>query len=571
MRPALRQAFPFLSLSLVLVLAACATSQSPEAGRRAEGTRTALLLAVNDIYRIEGVENDTAGGLARLRTLRKELEGEAPDLLIFHAGDLLSPSFLSRSYRGEQMIDVLNLLDGDAAGFDRRLFIVFGNHEFDRDDLADAALLDQRVEESQFSWVNGNVVFVQEADGKPLVDAANLTPTALVESGGIRIGIFGLTTDIKHPAFVESFRDPAATARQLTADLRARGAEVVVGLTHLDKDEDRAILESLGDAGPDLILGGHEHDRMIVTAANGRQVFKADADARTATVVRLTQHRDGRLEVRGEHVVLGGSSGDSPRPDPEVQARVDAWIDRHEKEFCAKAGSPPGCLETVLGRTRTAFVAEENKIRTQETSAGDWLADLMLQAYAQCGAQAAMVNSGSLRLNQDLAAGTEITRRHLEELFGFPAPLHLIRIDGRTLQEAVNHAVESPGSGAWLQVSGLAYVKDGSTAANLTLVTPQGARPVRPDEQVLVVVPEYLIDPTNDQDGYHMLSPKQKVDCGGGDVQADLKALAEAALKAAEPQGIAPKAEGRICPSQAGAGCKAVSSGSAASAASPAR
>ncbi|HEX2225137.1 MAG TPA: metallophosphoesterase, partial [Thermoanaerobaculia bacterium] len=207
MRPSLRKALSPLLLAFPLLLAACATVRpgAPEAG-----SRTALLLAVNDIYRIEGVENGTVGGLARLRALREELEGEAPDLLMFHAGDLLSPSFLSRSYRGAQMIDVLNVLDGDPAAFDRRLFIVFGNHEFDRDDLADAPDLDQRVEESQFTWVNGNVVFGKEADGKPLVDAANLAPTALVESGGIRIGIFGLTTDIKHPAYVDRFRDPAA-------------------------------------------------------------------------------------------------------------------------------------------------------------------------------------------------------------------------------------------------------------------------------------------------------------------------------------------------------------------------
>jgi 2',3'-cyclic-nucleotide 2'-phosphodiesterase (5'-nucleotidase family) len=564
LRPSLRQAFPFLLLTLTL--SACATSRTAApaaapAPAREEGARTAVLLAVNDIYRIEGVENGTAGDLARLRTLRADLEGEAPDLLMFHAGDLLSPSFLSRSYRGQQMIDVMNLLDGDPDGFDRRFFVVFGNHEFDRDDLSDAPLLDQRVEESQFNWVNGNVVFGQDADGKPLVDAPNLAPTYLAESGGIRFGIFGLTTDIKHPAYVDRFADPVATARQLTAELRAKGAEVVIALTHLDRNDDLALLEKLGDAGPDLILGGHDHDRMILKASNGRQVLKADSDARTATVVRITRHPDGRLDVRGEHVAL---SGDTPRRDPVVQARVDAWLARHEKEFCAKTQEPPGCLETVLGRTRTAFVAEENKIRSRETSAGDWLADLMLQAYAPCGAQAAFVNSGSLRLNQDLAPDTEFTRESLEELFGFPAPLHLIRIDGRTLQEAADHAVQSPGTGAWLQVSGIAYT-DGTDVADLksrkagrlTLLTPQEARPVRPDESILVVVPEYLIDPTDNQDGFTMLSAKQEVkDCSVG--SADLKKLAQTALKAAEPQGIAPVTDGRICPAAGGSVCKAV-------------
>ena len=36
------------------------------------------------------------------------------------------------------MVDVLNLMDGDAAGFDHRMFVTFGNHEFDRGKLEQA-------------------------------------------------------------------------------------------------------------------------------------------------------------------------------------------------------------------------------------------------------------------------------------------------------------------------------------------------------------------------------------------------------------------------------------------------
>ena len=288
---------------------------------------------------------------------------------------------------------------------------------------------------------------------------------------------------------MERFEDPIETARELTAELRSQGAEVVVGLTHLLVKDDRRLLETLGDEGPDVILGGHDHEKMAVDVGK-RRILKADADARTATVVRISLAPAGRPVISQDFRKLEGLL---VKPDPDVLELVGDWQAKHEREFCTKAGSPPGCLGEVYGLTRTLLEAEENKIRGFETSLGDWVADQMVETLKECGAQAAFINSGSLRLNQDLPAGTRITRRHVEELFGYPTPLHLIRIDGATLQKVADRAVENwPGSGSWLQVSGFAYVHDPDAAAarNLTLLS-GGARPVRPDETILVATNDY--------------------------------------------------------------------------------
>ncbi|HSJ76442.1 MAG TPA: metallophosphoesterase, partial [Gemmatimonadales bacterium] len=145
------------ALAGLLLLAGCALSGGrtghPETSAR---ERTAVLLAINDVYRIEGVENGNAGGLARVRALRAELEREHPDLLFLHAGDFLFPSFASRMLEGEQMVAVLNALDGDPAAFDERMLVTFGNHELDKGKTKHAAMLDRRIEESQFRWLDGN-------------------------------------------------------------------------------------------------------------------------------------------------------------------------------------------------------------------------------------------------------------------------------------------------------------------------------------------------------------------------------------------------------------------------------
>jgi 2',3'-cyclic-nucleotide 2'-phosphodiesterase (5'-nucleotidase family) len=535
-----------LILLLGLALGACASpgTRAPQSSTKAApGIRTAVLMAINDVYRIEGLEEGRVAGLARVRSLRKELERDNPDLLLLHAGDFLFPSFASRMYNGEQMVAVLNDLDGDTAAFDDRMIAVFGNHELEKGKMKDAPMLDKRIEESQFRWLGGNISFKAGEDGKPLIDAPNLSRTVLVESGGIRIGIFGdtIATDVQYA----SFADPIETARALTAELRGQGAEVVIGLTHLNAADDRKLLETLGDAGPDLIVGGHDHEKMEIQVGR-RLILKADADARTVSVIRL-RLSGGRLDVSHDFRTL---SGVDPRPDPDTLSLVGDWQARHEQEFCAQANASPGCLGELYGSTRTLLEGEETKIRRQETSLGDWVADLMKTEMEPCGAEVAFINSGSLRLNQDLPAGTRIVRRHVEELFGYETPLRLIRIDGATLQKVIDHAVQFwPGSGSWLQISGFAWSHDTQSgkATSLTLLTPQGPRPVRPDEEILAAVDDYLVNPQiGDQDGYVMLQPSQIVGSCAADGH-DLKKAVETALRAANPQGIAPKAEGRIC------------------------
>ena len=289
--------------------------------------------------------------------------------------------------------------------------------------------------------------------------------------------------------------------------------------------------------------------------AGSRWVLKADADARTATVVRLTLGADRKLRVEHELRTL---TGDSPRPDPQVQALVDQWQAKHEQAFCEQAKAGPQCLEEVYGHTATELEAEETKIRGSETSLGDWVTDRMVAAFAGCGAQAAFINSGTLRLNQDLAAGTLITRRHVEELFAYPTPLYLLRLDGATFQKVAEQSVRGwPGSGSWLQIAGWAYRHDptAKAATDLTLLAPGGARPLRPDEPILVVTNDYLINPEmGDQDGYTMLSQDQVVS-GCAAAGQDLKEIVVRGLKAAEPAGIAPVDEGRIC--QPGTKCLA--------------
>ena len=417
-------------------------------------------------------------------------------MLLLHGGDVIFPSLLSREYQGQQMIDVMNLLDGDATPgrIDERMLVVFGNHEFDSESCGTPSYLQARVAESDFLWLASNVAPGRCPDGRPRLTGVNVLDARIIDVGGIRVGLFGLTIPIPHKDV--GFLDPLATATALTADLRRRGAEVVIAVTHLPKEEDERIYANLRERGLDLIVGGHEHEHMALPPGDAPRIFKADADAATAWVITLRLGSDGRVRVEASLREMDSAI----RPDPAVAARVAQWLQRHATEFCAKQGKPPSCLAEPLATTRTPLVAEEEKIRGAETSVGDWVTDVMRAAFAACGADAAIVNAGSLRLNHDLPKDTTITRRHVEELMQFPAPLYLVELSGAQVQRAMENAISQPGAGRWLQVSGLAFVHDPSAnpprVARL-FVGPSGARPAvdlmqHPEQRVRVVVNEYI-------------------------------------------------------------------------------
>lgn len=548
-----------------------AAAASTKCGVHADGSRTFGILHVNDVYRIEGLLDDT-GGLARLRRLRLELEETCPDLLFTHGGDLLSPSMLSKSTNssanptrkirlyGEHMVDLLSRMDGDADAFDDRMFIAIGNHEFDNGGDTFGPTLTTLIDGSGGTWLDTNLTWSDVEDDDKTYAAPSsegLAEYAVVELAGLKVGIFGMTLDMKSDkdgkpvdkrAYFQTDDDHAAVAR---ATIEAMGeTDVQLAVTHLDVSEDVALLEAV--PALDLILGGHNHTTMTRTVGD-RMVLKADADAATVRVAYVTVDSEGNVTIEQDDPdptddteVATPLSGE---PDPALQARVDFWNDVLDQLYCGPGAL--GCLDTVLTTAGNDYDAAELDIRRFETNVGDAAADLALAAYAEQGAQLAFMNSGGMRLNQTIPAGAAFTRRQQEELFPYSAPVFLIELTGEELQGVADRAVQAwEGNGHWLQVSGWGFIHDPDahdgqgSATRLHLLPANGEPvPIEPTATYIAVANEYLVtDQYGDRDGYTF--PVRYV----GDVPAeppDVKLLFGTML-ARSPQTSLPT-EGRIC------------------------
>jgi 2',3'-cyclic-nucleotide 2'-phosphodiesterase (5'-nucleotidase family) len=473
------------------------------------GAQTPLTLTFmhfNDDYQLGPVDGGKAGGLDRLAYVAKQVRAQDPQAQMLFAGDLVSPSLESSVFRGAQMIDGMNALGVDAS--------TLGNHEFDRglDELQ------QRLAQSKFPWVATNVY--GRTGRLPRIEFLLMRTVQ-----GVSVGYFGLLTSTtplaSRPGPDVRFADELGTARAIVPILRQRGAQIVVGLTHLDMWQDVQILREV--PGINLIIGGHDHDPMRQTVG-ASVVAKAGSDARWLGVVRIQVTADGR--VIGIKDELTAITEKTPS-DPDLGALVKRYADRMSRE-----------LDVVIGRTSVPLDARNAAVRTAESALGNLIADVMRQAV---DADIAITNGGGIRSNSLFPVG-EIKLRDVLGWLPFNNVVVKVRLSGTAVRAALENGVsqvENQG-GRFPQVSGLAFVfSPGRPAGSRVTSVAVGGRPLDPTATYTLATNDFIRD---GGDGFTMVRDAEViVSAAGGPVMAT--AVAEAIRKA---QTVNPRVEGRI-------------------------
>jgi 5'-nucleotidase len=319
------------------------------------------------------------------------------------------------------------------------------------------------------------------------------------------------------------FNPPLTAGKDAAARLRTQGAQVVVGVTHQEIAEDKALASA---ADVDVILGGHEHDPTV--AEDGKTLItKGGSDARYLVQVDLWLTRDGKLVERSWRFreVSGRVA-----PDPAVEELVRAYGVRLDRE-----------LDTVIGRTDVPLEARTSRLRTQETNVGDLVADLLRE---RLGADAAFVNGGAIRTNRIMPPGP-LTKRDVHSLLPFTDVVLKLELSGRDLQAAVEHGLAQTDreGGGFLQVSGVRFVWDARLAAGQRIVSiAVGGNPLAAEAVYSVAVPSYLV---RGGDGYTAFSRGKVVVNESSGPQ-----VAQIVMDAVVARGaIAPATDGRIAAS----------------------
>ena len=476
------------AFALTFSVAAMLTAAAPLA---AQGTTTATararrlrVIVTGDLHGSLAPYVDArgyqSGGLsgtaAAVEQARRECVAPACVSMLVDAGDLFSGTPESDLTYGREAADAFAALHYDA--------IAPGNREFDWG----LDTLSARVRASRLPFLAANIARV---DGSAL---PWLPADKIVHRGGLTIGIIGiasqLTPPTTNPDFVAALRfdDPAATVDARAVSLRARGAQVVVVLSHTGvrcegnlygvatgAPSERCEGEALGAIARlmrpvDVWVGGHTHQKAAIWL-DSTFFISAGANGRSISVVDVPLDAAGNV-TKGE-VVADAREVNDRMQAPHVAA-VDSIIAVASARAAAYLAQPVATLAVPLDRTGAQYAL------------GNLITDA--QRWAGNGDLAVTNNSG---IHAGLGGGVA-TYKSVYDVQPFGNTLYKLTIQGDALRAYLEAIV---GTNTLIRhVSGATIVFDPARPAGsrITSVKLASGRPLVDSETYTIVMNDYV-------------------------------------------------------------------------------
>lgn len=233
-------------------------------------TYTLKILHTNDLH---GNVKNIDQRVQYLLEQRQEAEARNEIVFILDGGDVFrnasndsSSSF--QKYQWKKIADSMNKAKYDA--------MTLGNHELD---YGSEKLVDF-IQYLEFPVVSSNLVveknsplnkvyeekIVEINESTKKAFGGKIYPGVIYEKRDVKIGIFGLTLPeankkIKKHEGVQ-FKEATQTSVQMVKELRERGAEHVILISHMSDKTNKKLAnhpEVVAQGGIDVIVGGHSH------------------------------------------------------------------------------------------------------------------------------------------------------------------------------------------------------------------------------------------------------------------------------------------------------------------------
>jgi len=434
------------SMIVSFILSGCKSTTEIVTTKKDDGKITFNLLAINDVYEIAPLGGGEYGGMARVAHIHDSIKKINPNTFLFMAGDFLNPSLLGtikyngERIRGKQMIEVMNAMDFD--------LVTFGNHEFD---LSESEL-QKRLDESNFQWISSNtfhkigdkaVPFKSAKGDVAFTYAFNLSDK---DGTNARVNFFSTTT-ASNPQEYVYYGDINEYAKKAIESLTDN--DVLVGFTHNTLAEDIALVKFLPQTAINLIIGGHEHNNMLVPV-NDTKIAKADANAKTVYLHTFTLNKNtSKLDIDSKLISVNEKTGSNTK----VKAIVDKWETILDSEIKNVISNP----DEVVYKAAVPLDGTDDSGRSKQTNLGLIISHAMADAFE--GVDAAFVNGGSFRLDDKLSG--DITSLDIFRVLPFGGSIYKVTVKGSLLKEILEYGENAIGTGAYLQLYNFKKVSNG--------------------------------------------------------------------------------------------------------------
>ena len=455
------------ALLLALMMALTATAVFAEAAGETDWTaddyaaHAALREALEKDYTGKTVilhSNDVHGqidGYAYIAGLRDLFVSRGAEVILADAGDFSQGTVYVIASKGKAAIDMMN-----AAGYD---VVTLGNHEFD----FGYEQLMQNLQDAKFATICANVY---KDEDKSLILPAS---TVITTNSGLKIGFVGVETPetatkvnpglIKEVSF--SAFDQLYESTQAAVDGIRGEADIVVGLFHLGVDVESKfnsyrstdVLKKV--TGIDFVIDGHSHT-VMTAGQDGESIQSTGTKFANIGVVVIDNEAKGieanyliPTKIGSELYGFKLINADTQAKCAEITAEVDA-------EYSA-----------VFAKSEVVLDGEKATNRSQETNAGDLIADALVWSVVKDGGieedelqdVVGIMNGGGIRASIPVG---DVARKDITTVLPFGNTVSVVYVTGAELLEALEASTFCTPDliGGFPQTSGIEWTVDTTKA-----------------------------------------------------------------------------------------------------------
>ena len=440
-----------LLMALVMTLSlgiSAAAYEVPEANTKALADVTEDLTGKTVILHSNDVHGAIAG-YATIAALKAAYEAKGAEVILIDAGDFSQGDPNVSVSKGATAVEMMN-----AVGYD---LVTLGNHEFDYgyDQLT------ENMSKAEFKVLCADVL----KDGKSIFD-----PCTVIETkSGAKLGFFGLETPETqtkvNPGLIQgiTFLSNSAGKTELydcankqVADLKAAGADLVIGIFHLGVDDESALDGHRSvdvyekTEGIDLIIDGHSHT-VMTAGENGEPIQSTGTKFANVGVVVI----DGKQIVENYLIPTEGIEGDA-----EVAAAAQKIAD----EVNAKYGAVFAKSEVTLNGAKAP-----NGNRDSQTNNGNLITDAMKwsilkeEGAVTVDAKNVVVITNGGGIRAAIQPG-DVTMKDINTVLPFGNTLAVVYVTGAELLEALEASTYSLPIGGYPQTEGITWTLDTTKA-----------------------------------------------------------------------------------------------------------